>query len=91
MHDDYIFNVFYPIEIFHVQLHFFQFYWIAEILNYVTSTPSNDLPFRPTVMDNDDIVWNDALKKIVRNSWAENPEDRPSFTEIQKSFRKIFR
>ena len=57
----------------------------------MVSKGTSETPFRPCLVDNDDVVWNAKLKNLVCSCWSESPTDRPSFSDIQKFFQQIFK
>ena len=43
--------------------------------------------YRPAIREK----WPDELKNVIRQSWNENPEERPSFDDIKRSLRAFTR
>ena len=63
--------------------------FFAEICHQVQA--KREIPFRPTLEDNDDVVVGDVMRMMMRHCWEENPEYRPSFTNIITEMKKTTR
>ncbi|XP_039271429.2 atrial natriuretic peptide receptor 1-like [Styela clava] len=44
--------------------------------------------FRPTLLDNDDVVIDTKTRSLIKDCWNENPEIRPTFVQIFNFFKK---
>ena len=62
-----------------------------EIYERVLNVMNTSEAFRPTLDDDDETIVLPEIRSLIRNCWAENPAERPTFSEIHQKIKKIFR